>query len=117
MKNRLVSSFTIVFTVLGTASGDSCKELRESAGTLRSQATANSLEQAGYFATFNGLLLSQLDGVEIPVDSSYIFEISHSDVTMQNVLMEFELDWSSMVHSKFSKDTFRVPGNRQCILT
>ena len=84
---------------LAMAAGETCQERRTTTGTLWSDATTATLDDAGYIAEFNGLPLQQLDGTEIPVGSAYVFEISHDDPEMQG-LLEFELDWSSMVHSK-----------------
>ena len=101
MKNqRLLVSFLLA-SIVALAAGESCQERRTNTGTLWSQdgtMTAD-LTTAGYVATFNNAPLDQLDNTQLFVGSPYVFEISHSDDSMQG-LVEFELDWSSMVHSK-----------------
>lgn len=58
------------------------------------------LQEAGFTAMFNDKPLEQVAGMEIEVGSTYRFEISHpTDAAMrQNAVLEFEIDWSSMVH-------------------
>ena len=105
-KHYLLGLFALAISLihLTAVSGETCEERRATTGTLFSNAdaadTTPNLDDAGYVATFNGLSLPLLDNTEIPVGSTYVFEISHSNPEMQG-LLEFELDWSSMVHSKF----------------
>lgn len=81
------------------ASADTCEDL-QSSSLLSSQIPAMTLEEAGYDLTFNGSPLQQVVGTDIPVGSTYTFDISHSDATiMQRGLLEFEIDWSSMKHT------------------
>lgn len=120
MKNRrIIARLTVELAVLALAMGQTCEMLREEAGgTLfppssgddkddttattgdSSSSSFASLKQGGYVATLNDVPLDQLDGMEFDVGSTYVFDISHSDGSMNNALLDFELDWSSMAHSK-----------------
>ena len=97
---RVLSAILVLLAIPSEAT--SCQDVREASGTLWSQQPQVTLHQAGFVASFNGIPLDQLDGLELPVGSAYSFEIAHDEFQMDQGFLEFELDWSSMVHSKMS---------------